>query len=194
MTHTLPQLDYAYDALAPYIGAETMELHHSKHHQTYVDNLNKLIAGTEFESMSLEEIVKQSPAGGIFNNAAQHWNHCEFWKMMAPNAGGEPTGALAQAINNTFGSFTDFQEKFALTSATTFGSGWAWLAQEDSGELCLMSCSNADNPVRHGKTALLGVDVWEHAYYVDYRNRRPEYLKNFWNVVNWDNVASRFKG
>ena len=194
MAHTLPELNYAYDALAPYVGAETMELHHSKHHQAYVDNLNKLTAGTEFEGMSLEDIVVKAPAGGIFNNAGQHWNHCQFWEMMSPNGGNEPTGALADAINKTFGSFEDFKTQFEGTGVATFGSGWAWLAQNADGSIELMSASNADNPLRHGKNALLGVDVWEHAYYVDYRNRRPEYLKQFWNVVNWDNVAERFNG
>ncbi len=194
MAHTLPELNYAYDALAPYVGAETMELHHSKHHQAYVDNLNKLTAGTEFEGMSLEDIVVKAPAGGIFNNAGQHWNHCQFWEMMSPNGGNEPTGALADAINKTFGSFDDFKTQFEATGVATFGSGWAWLAQNADGSIELMSASNADNPLRHGKNALLGVDVWEHAYYVDYRNRRPEYLKQFWNVVNWDNVAERFNG
>ena len=194
MKHTLPALNFAYDALAPHIGAETMELHHSKHHQAYVDNLNKLIAGTEFESMTLAEIVVKAPAGGVFNNAGQHWNHTQFWEMIAPGGANAPSGALAQAIDQQFESFDNFKSQFETTGITTFGSGWAWLAQDEDGSLSLLSSPNADNPLRHNKTALLGVDVWEHAYYVDYRNRRPEYLKNFWNVVNWDNVASRFKG
>ena len=194
MKHTLPALNFAYDALAPHIGAETMELHHSKHHQAYVDNLNKLIAGTEFENMTLAEIVVKAPAGGVFNNAGQHWNHTQFWEMIAPGGANAPSGALAQAIDQQFESFDNFKSQFETTGITTFGSGWAWLAQDEDGSLSLLSSPNADNPLRHNKTALLGVDVWEHAYYVDYRNRRPEYLKNFWNVVNWDNVASRFKG
>lgn len=195
MTHTLPALPYAHNALAPYISEETMTLHHTKHHQAYVDNLNRLIAGTEFEGATLDEIVQKAPAGGIFNNAGQHWNHNQFWTMMAPGVAGDaPTGTLMDAIVKTFGSFDDFKTKFETTGATTFGSGWAWLAQNADGSLELMSASNADNPLRHGKNALLGVDVWEHAYYVDYRNRRPEYLKNFWNVVNWANVAERFNG
>ncbi len=195
MSHTLPTLPYAYDALQPSIGQETMELHHSKHHQTYVDNLNRLIAGTEYESMSLEEIVQKAPAGGIFNNAGQHWNHSQFWQMLAPvGTGAEPTGAFVDAINKAFGSFEAFKEQFAVTGATTFGSGWVWLAQEADGCLSLMSASNADSPLRHGKNALLGVDVWEHAYYVDYRNRRPEYLSQIWNIVNWNNVMERFNG
>jgi Fe-Mn family superoxide dismutase len=195
MAHTLPALPYGYDALAPYIGAETMELHHSKHHQAYVTNLNNLTANTEFEGLSLEDIVVKAPAGGIFNNAGQHWNHNQFWTMMAPaGQGGEASGALADAIIKTFGSMDDFKAKFEATGAATFGSGWAWLAQNAEGSLELMSGSNADNPLRHGKNAILGVDVWEHAYYVDYRNRRPEYLKNFWNVVNWNNLAERFNG
>ncbi len=194
MEHTLPKISYEYGDLAPIIGKETMELHHSKHHQTYVDNLNKLIPGTEYENMTLEQIVQKAPAGGIFNNAAQHWNHCQFWEMIAPNGSNEPTGKLADAICALSGTFEDFKSQFETTGATTFGSGWAWLAQESDGTLCLMSCSNADNPLKHGKNTLLGVDVWEHAYYVDYRNRRPEYLKNFWKVVNWDNVSQRFNG
>jgi Fe-Mn family superoxide dismutase len=195
MSHTLPALPYGYDALTPSIGAETMELHHSKHHQAYVTNLNNLSKGTEFEGMSLEDIVVKAPAGGIFNNAGQHWNHNQFWTMMAPaGQGGEPTGVLADAIVKSFGSVEDFKTKFEATGIATFGSGWAWLAQGADGSLELMSCSNADNPLRHGKNAILGIDVWEHAYYVDYRNRRPDYLKNFWNVVNWNNMAARFNG
>lgn len=197
MSHTLPALPYAYDALAPYIGEETMTLHHTKHHQAYVDNLNRLVVGTEFEGKSLEDIVKTAPAGGIFNNAGQHWNHNQFWTMMAaPSAGGgvAPSGALMDAINKSFGSFDDFKSKFEATGLATFGSGWAWLAQNADGSLELVSSSNAGNPLQMGKNALLGVDVWEHAYYVDYRNRRADYLKGFWSVVNWSNVAERFNG
>lgn len=188
---TLPELSYNYDALAPHIGAETMELHHSKHHQTYITKLNGLIENTEYAGMSLEEIITKAPAGGIFNNAAQHWNHCEFWQMLSP-AGGNPSEDLRQAIEGKFGSMEEFQNQFEMTGANTFGSGWAWLVKNNAGEIELLSTSNADNPLTHGKTALLGVDVWEHAYYVDYRNRRPDYLKALWNVVNWENVSARF--
>ena len=193
MEHKLPKLDYDYGALAPHISEETMSLHHSKHHQTYVDKLNGLIKGTDLENASLDEIVVKAPEGPIFNNGGQHWNHNQFWQMLAPNGGGEPQGALMDAINRRFDSFANFKSEFEACAANTFGSGWGWLAQDDSGELELMSCSNANNPLRHGKNALFGVDVWEHAYYVDYRNRRPEYLSNIWNIVNWDYVSSRMK-
>ena len=192
MEHSLPPLAYEYNALAPHISGETMTLHHSKHHQTYVTNLNNLIKDTEYAAMSLEQIVRQAPAGGIFNNAGQHWNHVLFWESLAPNAGGEADGALADAIKAAFGSFADFQAAFEKCGAATFGSGWAWLVAGADGKVELLSTSNADNPLRHGKTALLGVDVWEHAYYVDYRNRRPDYLKAIWNVVNWDKVGERY--
>jgi Fe-Mn family superoxide dismutase len=150
--------------------------------------------GTEFEGKSLEDIVKTAPAGGIFNNAGQHWNHNQFWTMMAAPSEQTPTGALMDSIVNTFGSFDDFKTKFEATGLATFGSGWAWLAQNADGSLELMSSSNAGNPLQHGKNTLLGVDVWEHAYYVDYRNRRADYLKGFWSVVNWANVNDRFNG
>ena len=190
MQHQLPDLNYAYDALAPYISVETMELHHGKHHQTYVTNLNNLISNTEFADLSLQEIVRRAPSGGIFNNAAQHWNHGQFWQMLSPDGGGLPGEALRTAIERDFGSFTRFQQEFEKCGAATFGSGWVWLVQNPDGTLALLSTSNADNPLRQDKTALLGIDVWEHAYYVDYRNRRPDYLKAIWNVINWDYVAS----
>ena len=193
MEHKLPTLDYEYGALAPTISEETMSLHHSKHHQTYITKLNELIQNTEFTDASLEEIVRNAPAGPIFNNAGQHWNHCQFWQMLSPNGGGEPQGPLLEAISRSFGSFDKFKADFEACAMNTFGSGWAWLAQGNNNELELLSCSNANNPFRQGKTALLGVDVWEHAYYVDYRNRRPEYLSAIWNVVNWDFVASCMK-
>lgn len=189
---TLPELSYAYDTLAPHIGAETMELHHSKHHQTYITKLNALITDTEYATMSLEDIVMKAPAGGIFNNAGQHWNHCQFWQMLSPN-GGQLSDDLRQAIEGKFGSMEEFQHQFETVGANTFGSGWAWLVKNKDGELELLSTANADNPLKHGKTALLGVDVWEHAYYVDYRNRRPDYLKALWNVVNWQDVSVRFR-
>ncbi len=192
MEHKLPPLPYARDALAPVISAETLEYHYGKHHQAYVNNLNKLIPGTEFENMPLEEIIKKS-SGGIFNNAAQVWNHTFYWNCMAPNAGGEPTGALADAINKAFGSFAQFKEKFNATAVGTFGSGWAWLVQNPDGSIAIESTSNAGNPMTAGKTPLLTCDVWEHAYYIDYRNARPSYVENFWKLVNWPFVAQNMK-
>ncbi|MCE1160175.1 MAG: superoxide dismutase [Fe] [Burkholderiales bacterium] len=191
MEHTLPTLPYAMDALAPHISAETLEFHYGKHHKTYVDNLNNLVKGTEFENASLEEIVKKS-SGGIFNNAAQVWNHTFYWNGLAPNAGGAPTGALADAINAKWGSFDAFKEAFTKCAVTTFGSGWAWLVKTPAGELDLVSTSNAATPLTTDNKALLTCDVWEHAYYVDYRNARPKYVESFWNLVNWDFVAKNF--
>ncbi|HAZ7574547.1 superoxide dismutase [Fe] [Legionella sp. PATHC032] len=192
MTFTLPQLPYALDALAPHISKETLEYHYGKHHNTYVTNLNKLIPGTEFESMTLEEIIMKAK-GGIFNNAAQVWNHTFYWHSMSPNGGGEPKGRLAEAINKSFGSFAAFKEQFTQTAATTFGSGWAWLVQEQSGALKIISTSNAGTPMTEGLKALLTCDVWEHAYYIDYRNRRPDYIEAFWSLVNWDFASSNLK-
>ena len=192
MQHQLPPLSYAPNALAPHISGETMTLHHDKHHQTYVTNLNNLIKDSEYADMSLEELVQKAPDGGIFNNAGQHWNHTLFWTSLSPNGGGTASGQLADAINNAFGSFADFQSAFEKCGAGTFGSGWAWLVKNSDATVELLSTSNADNPLRHGKTALLGVDVWEHAYYVDYRNRRPDYLKAIWNVIDWDEIARRY--
>ncbi len=191
MTHQLPPLPYAIDALAPHISAETLEFHHGKHHKTYVDNLNKLIPGTEFENLSLEDIVRKS-SGGIFNNAAQIWNHTFYWNCLAPKAGGAPTGALAAAIDKAFGSFDTFKEKFGQTAITTFGSGWGWLVKNAAGELELASTSNAGCPLTAGQKPLLTCDVWEHAYYIDYRNLRAKYVESFWNLVNWDFVARNF--
>jgi len=191
MEHQLPALPYSMDALAPHISAETLDFHYGKHHQTYVTNLNKLIPGTEFENMSLEEIVKKS-SGGIFNNAAQVWNHTFYWNCLSPNGGGEPTGALAEAINRDFGSFAEFKEKFSQNAITTFGSGWGWLVKKSDGTLALASTSNAATPLTGEDKALLTCDVWEHAYYIDYRNARPKYLEAFWNLVNWEFVAANF--
>jgi Fe-Mn family superoxide dismutase len=185
MIHELPPLPYARDALAPYISAETLEFHYGKHHATYVTNLNNLIAGTEFENLSLEEIVKRS-SGGIFNNAAQVWNHTFYWNGLKPNGGGAPTGAIAAAIDAAFGSFDQFREDFTKCAVTTFGSGWAWLVKNADGSLALVSTSNAGCPLTAGQTPILTCDVWEHAYYIDYRNARPKYLEAFWNLVNWD--------
>lgn len=192
MTFTLPQLPYAKNALEPYISEETLEYHYGKHHNAYVNNLNKLIEGTEFATMSLEDIIMKSK-GGMFNNAAQVWNHTFYWHCMKPNGGGEPTGALADAINKHFGSFTAFKEQFSQTAATTFGSGWAWLVQDAQGTLKIISTSNAATPMTEGLTALMTCDVWEHAYYIDYRNARPDYIAAFWSLVNWDYVSSLLK-
>jgi Fe-Mn family superoxide dismutase len=191
MTHELPPLPYAIDALAPHISKETLEYHHGKHHKTYVDNLNKLIPGTEFENLSLEDIVRKS-SGGVFNNAAQIWNHTFYWNCLAPNAGGKPTGALAAAIDQAFGSFDAFKEKFSQTAIGTFGSGWGWLVKNATGGLEVVSTSNAGCPLTAGQTPLLTCDVWEHAYYIDYRNLRAKYVETFWNLVNWDFVARNF--
>ncbi|MBI4788991.1 MAG: superoxide dismutase [Fe] [Chloroflexi bacterium] len=184
MEHKLPPLPYAKEALQPHISAETLEYHYGKHHATYVANLNKLIPGTEFENLTLEEIVKKS-SGGLFNNAAQTWNHTFYWHSLSPTGGGEPTGSLAEQIVKQFGSFAQFKEKLANTAVTTFGSGWAWLVQNDDGTLAIESTGNANTPLKEGKRPLLTCDVWEHAYYIDYRNARAAYLDAFWQVVNW---------
>ncbi|MFI5044809.1 MAG: superoxide dismutase [Acidimicrobiales bacterium] len=189
MAFELPPLPYAQDALAPHISAETLEYHYGKHHQTYVTNLNKLVDGTEFENASLEDVIMKSD-GGMFNNSAQIWNHTFYWNSMSPNGGGEPSGAVADAINSAFGSYSDFADKFAEAATTQFGSGWAWLVDNGSG-LEIMKTANADLPMKHGAKALLTIDVWEHAYYIDYRNARPNYIKTFVeSLVNWDFVAS----
>ncbi|MGT2427693.1 superoxide dismutase [Fe] [Cupriavidus basilensis] len=188
-----PPLPYAHDALAPHISKETLEFHHDKHHQTYVTNLNNLIKGTEFENSTLEEIVKKS-SGGIFNNAAQVWDHTFYWDSLKPNGGGQPTGALADAINAKFGSFDKFKEEFTKTAVGTFGSGWAWLVKKADGSLDLVSTSNAATPLTTDAKPLLTCDVWEHAYYIDYRNARPKYVEAFWNVVNWDFASKNFAG
>ena len=193
MEHKLPPLPYAHDALAPHISKETLEFHHDKHHQTYVTNLNNLIKGTEFENDSLEAIVKKS-SGGIFNNAAQVWNHTFYWDSMKPNGGGQPAGALADAINAKWGSFDKFKEEFTKVAVGTFGSGWAWLVKKTDGSLDLVSTSNAATPLTTDAKPLLTCDVWEHAYYIDYRNARPKYLEAFWNVVNWDFATKNFAG
>ena len=197
MAFTLPALPYAHDALEPHIDALTMQIHHGKHHQAYVDNLNKAIAGTPNENKSLEELVKiaGSISPAVRNNGGGHWNHSFFWELLAPNAGGAPTGALANAINDVFGSFDAFKEKFNNAGMTRFGSGWAWLIIKD-GTLEITSTPNQDNPLMDVAevkgTPILGIDVWEHAYYLKYQNRRPEYLTNIWNVINWNKVAENF--
>lgn len=193
MAFKLPELPYAKNALAPHISEETLEYHYGKHHAAYVNNLNKLIEGTEFEPMNLEEIIKKS-SGGVFNNAAQIWNHTFYWHCLSPKGGDEPTGKLADAIIKSFGSFADFKEKFSQTAITTFGSGWAWLVKDNKdGAIKIISTSNAGTPMTEGQTALLTCDVWEHAYYIDYRNARPDYVKAFWSLVNWDFVADNFQ-
>ena len=193
MAFELPPLPYAQDALEPTISAETLEYHYGKHHQTYVTNLNNLIAGTELENASLEEIIKQAE-DGLFNNAAQVWNHTFYWNCLSPNGGGEPSGALAEAINTTFGSFAEFKEKFSTSAATNFGSGWTWLVKNGDGSIAIVNTSNAGCPLTEGQTPLLTVDVWEHAYYIDYRNARPKYLQEIWGLINWDFVARNFAG
>lgn len=192
MTFELPKLPYAMDALAPHISQETLEYHYGKHHNAYVVNLNKLIDNTQYASLSLEEIIKTS-TGGVFNNAAQVWNHTFYWHCLSPQGGGEPQGALAEAIKNEFGSFSVFQEKFTQASIATFGSGWAWLVQDQQGKLSIISTSNAGTPMTEGLRALLTCDVWEHAYYIDYRNARPNYINAFWELVNWEFVSSQFQ-
>ncbi|HMU80584.1 MAG TPA: Fe-Mn family superoxide dismutase [Microthrixaceae bacterium] len=188
MAFELPPLPYAQDALAPHISPETLEYHYGKHHQTYVTNLNKLVEGTEFENASLEDVILKSD-GGLFNNSAQVWNHTFYWNSMSPNGGGAPTGAVADAIDGAFGSYDDFKAKFAEAATTQFGSGWAWLVDNGSG-LEIMKTSNADLPMKHGAKALLTIDVWEHAYYIDFRNARPNYISTFLDsLVNWDFVA-----
>jgi Fe-Mn family superoxide dismutase len=191
VAHELPPLPYEKNALEPHISAETLDFHYGKHHQTYVTNLNKLTDGTEFAGMALEDIIKRS-SGGVFNNAAQVWNHTFYWNCLSPNGGGEPTGALAEAITGTFGSVAAFKEKFSTSAATNFGSGWTWLVKNADGGLEIVNTSNAGTPMTQGQTALLTCDVWEHAYYVDYRNARPKYVEAFWNLVNWDFVASNY--
>ncbi len=193
MAHKLPELPYAKDALAPTISEETLEYHYGKHHQTYVNKLNELIEGTEFANASLEEIVKKS-SGGLFNNAAQVWNHSFYWNCLSPNGGGEPGGALAGAINKAFGSFADFKEKFSTSAATNFGSGWTWLVKNGDGSVAVVNTSNAGCPLTEGQIPLLTVDVWEHAYYIDYRNARPKYLENIWGIINWDFVEKNYGG
>jgi superoxide dismutase, Fe-Mn family len=191
--HKLPELPFPPDALAPSISKETIDYHYGKHHAAYVANLNKLIAGTEFEPMSLDDIVKKAKPGAIFNNAAQDWNHTFYWNCLSPH-GGEPAGALAAAIQKAFGSLTKFEAEFADAATKLFGSGWVWLVRKPDGGLAIESTSNAGNPMAlGGDTPLLVCDVWEHAYYIDYRNARPKYVEAFWKIVNWPFVASHLK-
>jgi Fe-Mn family superoxide dismutase len=190
MEHRLPELPYDKNALEPHISAETLEYHHGKHHATYVANLNKLIPGTEFENMPLEDIILKA-SGGIFNNAAQVWNHTFYWNCLSPAGGGEPSGDLAAGIMQAFGSFAEFKEKFSTAATSNFGSGWTWVVRNSNGSLEIVNTSNAGTPLTDGKKPLLTCDVWEHAYYIDYRNARPNYVEAFWNLVNWDFVAQQ---
>jgi len=199
MAYELPQLPYAYDALEPHIDKETMNIHHTKHHNTYVTNLNNALAGhDDLLSKSVEELianldaVPESARTAVRNNGGGHANHSLFWELLSPNGGGNPTGALAEAIDAKFGGFDAFKEEFAKAATTRFGSGWAWLAV-NNGELEVTSTPNQDSPIMEGKTPLLGLDVWEHAYYLNYQNRRPDYIGAFWNVVNWDEVSKRYE-
>jgi len=191
MAFTLPPLPYEMNALEPHISKETLEFHYGKHHQAYVTNLNNLIAGTEFESASLEEIIRKS-SGGVFNNAAQVWNHTFFWNSMSPNGGGQPEGTLAEAINAKWGSFDAFKEEFSKQAVGNFGSGWTWLVKKTDGTVDIVNTSNAHTPLTTDDVPLLTCDVWEHAYYIDYRNARPKYLEHFWNLVNWQFAAQNF--
>jgi len=193
MTHELPPLPYEKNALEPVISQETLEYHYGKHHQTYVNNLNNLIPGTEFADMPLEDIIRKS-SGGVFNNAAQVWNHTFYWHCLSPNGGGAPGGELAAAIDKACGSFDEFKKQFAQSAAGNFGSGWTWLVRNDDGSVEIMNTSNAGTPMTSGKQALLTVDVWEHAYYIDYRNARPKYLEAIWKLINWDFVTSKYAG
>ncbi len=192
MEHKLPQLPWAKEALAPHISVETIDYHYGKHHATYVANLNKLIPGTEFAEASLEDIIKKS-SGGIFNNAAQVWNHTFYWNSLSPKGGGEPTGELADAIVKSFGSFASFKEKMTNAAITQFGSGWAWLVKNAGGSLAIEQTGNAGTPLKDGKKPLITVDVWEHAYYIDYRNARAAYVDAFWKLANWDFASQNFK-
>ncbi|MFT0531389.1 superoxide dismutase [Fe] [Castellaniella hirudinis] len=189
MAFTLPPLPYALDALQPHISKETLEFHYGKHHQAYVTNLNKAIEGTELASLSLEDVIRKA-SGGVFNNAAQVWNHTFYWNSLSPNGGGEPSGALRQAIEAKWGSVDAFKTAFSASAAGNFGSGWTWLVKKSDGTLDIVNTSNAGTPVTSDDQALLTCDVWEHAYYIDYRNARPKYLESFWSLVNWDFAAS----
>ncbi|MGI5912962.1 MAG: superoxide dismutase [Syntrophomonadaceae bacterium] len=192
MKHKLSPLPYAIDALEPIISKETIEYHYGKHHQTYVNNLNKLVAGTEFEDMDLADIIIKS-SGGIFNNAAQIFNHSFYWECLSPDGGKEPTGKLVHLIDNNFGSFASFKEIFTATATATFGSGWTWLVKNTDGSLSVQSTQNAATPIKEGKIPLLTCDVWEHAYYIDYRNDRASYVEKFWDIVNWDFVSANLE-
>lgn len=191
MSFELPALPFGLDDLAPHISKETLEYHYGKHHQAYVTNLNNLVPGTEFEGLSLEDIILKA-SGGIFNNAAQVWNHTFYWNSLSPNGGGEPSGALADAIKRDFGSFESFKDLFSKSAATNFGSGWTWLVQKPDGKLAVVNTDDAGNPMTAGDKPLLTCDVWEHAYYIDYRNARPKYIEMFWTLANWSHAERLF--
>jgi len=191
MAFKLPPLPYETDALAPHISADTLELHHGKHHEKYVSTLNELIAGTKWENRPLEQIIREALPGPIVNNAAQHWNHSFYWKCMSPKGGGDPAGKLADRLRREFGDFGTFRKKFSEAASEIFGSGWAWLVREPSGTLAIRTTPNADDPLLHGWVPLLTCDMWEHAYYVDYRNEKAKYLEAFWNVVNWEFASAQ---
>ncbi len=193
MEHKLPPLPYAMDALQPHISKETLEFHYGKHHQAYVTNLNKLIKGTEFENASLEDIVRKA-SGGIFNNAAQVWNHTFYWNCLSPKGGGAPSGALGDAINKKWDSFDAFKEAFSKSAVGNFGSGWTWLVKKADASVDIVNTSNAATALTGEDQPLMTCDVWEHAYYIDYRNARPKYVESFWNLVNWDFVSKNFTG
>jgi Fe-Mn family superoxide dismutase len=193
MPHVLPPLPYPKNALLPHLSEETLEIHHGKHHQTYVDNLNRLIAGTPYEKQTLEEIIRKTSSGPVFNNAAQIWNHTFYWRSLSPTGGGEPSGALAEALKKKFGSIEAFKEIFSKDAIGQFGSGWAWLIQTPDGGVDVETMPNAGTPLSEGKTPLLTCDVWEHAYYIDYRNARAKYVDAFWRLANWDFAAANFK-
>ena len=193
MAFELPNLPYPIDSLAPHISKETLEFHHGKHHATYVTNLNNLIKGSRFEQAKLEEIVKNAEPGGLFNNAAQHFNHSFYWTSLKPKGGGEPGGKLGPEIKQSFGDFATFKKKFTDAAVGHFGSGWAWLVRDAGGSLAIEATHDADNPIVHGKIPLLTCDVWEHAYYIDYRNARARYVEAFWQIVNWDFAEANLK-
>ena len=193
MSFELPKLPYAINALEPHISQKTLEFHYGKHHQAYVTNLNNLVPGTKFENASLEQIIREAD-GGIFNNGAQVWNHTFYWEGFSPAGGGEPGGKLQQAILKNFGSFAEFKEKFTKASATLFGAGWSWLVIKQDGTLDIVQESNAGNPLRANLKPLLTCDVWEHAYYLDFQNRRPDYVNTFWNLIDWKKIEERFIG
>ncbi|MDP4266665.1 MAG: superoxide dismutase [Bacteroidota bacterium] len=192
MAFELPQLPFPLKALEPYITENTLSFHYGKHHQAYITNLNRLTEGTEFEKVSLETLITKA-TGAIYNNAAQVWNHTFYWNCMSPNGGGEPTGKLAEIINKNFGSFSDFKEKFTTAATSLFGSGWTWLVIKDNDKLEIIQESNAGCPLKNGLKPILTIDVWEHAYYLDYQNRRPEYVNAFWNVIDWKTIGKRIE-
>ena len=194
MTHELPSLPYDLDALEPYLSKETLDFHYNKHHATYVKNLNNLVKDSPFEEMNLTEIIQKAEPGGVFNNAAQVWNHTFYWNCLNPGGGGQPKGDLVKAINSAFGSFDNFKHEFTQKAMTLFGSRWAWLVKNQDGTIAIVQSSNAGTPMTEGKKAILTCDVWEHAYYIDYRNARPKYVEAFWNIVNWGFAEKNFLG